>query len=171
MQQAALSRTEFYRQFNDIYDVVEALIERIASHIEQQAAPWIRDDDAIGHAEIVHDNLVRSARNIQPWGTLLAAVYDAAGLDPRLRTIWHRQLVQPRTEATATAIRRDQKAGAIRDDLDPDATATALYAMSEHLLLDLICRQGTDPDDYARIAAPIWQTVLFTPAAATEADT
>ena len=41
------------------------------------------------------------------------------------------------------------------------ATAIALYAMSEQLLLDLICRQDADPHEYARITAPIWIAVLF----------
>lgn len=161
MTRAGISRTAFYREFADIHAVVETLIERLAHSIAEQGAAWMRDPGAVGSPDVVYDNLIRSATNIQPWARLVRGLYDAAGLDSRLRQIWSTKLSQPRTETLAAAIRRDQTAGAIRADLDADATAIALYAMSEYLLLDLICRDGADPQEYARITAPIWRAVLF----------
>lgn len=92
---------------------------------------------------------------------LLVALHDALGLDDRLRRIWREQLVQPRIDAVAAAIRRDQGAGAISATVDADATALALSLMSEQLLLELVCRNEVDPEEYARIAAPIWESALF----------
>ena len=69
--------------------------------------------------------------------------------------MWREQLVQPRIDAVAAAIRRDQAAGAIDATVDADATALALTPMSEQLLLEMVCRNGASPEEYAHVAAPI----------------
>ena len=75
--------------------------------------------------------------------------------------MWREQLVQPRIDAVAAAIRRDQAAGAIDATVDADATALALTLMSEQLLLEMVCRNGASPEEYAHVAAPIWEAALF----------
>lgn len=161
MTTAGISRTTFYRQFSDVYEVVEVLIARLVARMAEQSGAWLREPDAIGSPEQVRPNLIRSARAIQPMAPLLVALHDALGLDERLRRIWREQLIQPRIDAVAAAIRRDQAAGAISITVDADATALALSTMSEQLLLELICRERADPEEYARIAAPIWESALF----------
>ena len=161
MTTASISRTTFYRQFSDVYEVVEAVIERLVARMVDQSGAWLRVPDAIGSPDQIRPNLIRSASAVQPAGPLLVALHDALGLDDRLRQIWRNQLMQPRIDAVAAAIRRDQSAGAISATVDADATAFALSLMSEQLLLELICRQEADPEEYARVAAPIWESTLF----------
>jgi len=161
MTTAGISRTTFYRQFSDVYEVVEVLIERLVARMADQSGAWLREPDAIGSPEQVHPNLIRSATAVQPAARLLVALHDALGLDDRLRRIWREQLLQPRINAVAAAIRRDQAAGAISATVDADTTALALSLMNEQLLIELVCRNGANPEEYARTAAPIWESALF----------
>jgi hypothetical protein len=77
--------------------------------------------------------------------------------------MWHERFVQPRIDATAAAIRRDQATGAIRATLDPDDTALALQTMGITIALQILGREGGEPERVADIIAPIWQAVLFGP--------
>ena len=45
--------------------------------------------------------------------------------------------------------------------LDADATALALSLMNEQLLLEMVCRNEASPEEYARVAGPIWEAALF----------
>ena len=161
MTTAGISRTTFYRQFSDVHEVVEVLIARLVAGMADHSGAWLREADAVGSPEQVYPNLIRSASAIQSVAPLLVALHDALGLDDRLRRLWREQLVQPRIDTVAAAIRRDQIVGAISGTIDADATALALSLMSEQLLLELICRNGAEPEEYAQIAAPIWESALF----------
>jgi hypothetical protein len=70
-------------------------------------------------------------------------------------------VVQARIDATEAAIRRDQAAGAIRASLDPADTARALTLMNSQLALAILGRRGGSAEEFARVAAPIWISVLF----------
>ena len=161
MERAGISRTTFYRQFSDPYEVVEQLITRLVAHMTQQSGAWLRDQSAVGSPDQIRPNLIRSASAIQPSAQLVLALHDATGIDERLGRMWREQLVQPRIDAVATAIRRDQAAGAIDAALDADATALALSLMNEQLPLEMVCRDGASPEEYARVAGPIWEAALF----------
>ena len=67
----------------------------------------------------------------------------------------------PSLKPSTAAIARDQAAGVVSADLDPAATASALTLMGEAASLELIGRQGIEPEAYADIIAPIWISVLF----------
>jgi hypothetical protein len=64
-------------------------------------------------------------------------------------------------DATAAAIRRDQEAGAVRPELDAEATAFALTLMGERVVLELLGRRGGTPEEFARMIGPIWEATLF----------
>lgn len=162
MERAGVSRTAFYRQFSGLSGVVEALLEIMVEELFGQAGKWFTDDDAVGSRDVVWDNALSDGRAIKPRIGLFSAIADATALDQSLRTIWKQAITQPWIDATAAAIRRDQAAGAVRRDLDPDATALALTLMSEQLALEVLGSQDLDPEDYAAILAPIWDAVLFT---------
>ena len=91
----------------------------------------------------------------------MCAIVDAAATDERLRRGWRERVIQARIDVTAASIRRDQEAGALRRSLDPVATAHALTLMDEALLLEIMGRRGGTPEEFARVAAPIWIHVLF----------
>lgn len=163
MRRAGISRTAFYRQFGDVYDVVTAVLERIGADLLADEPDWFRVPGAVGSREILYGNAVQSGRAIERWAAPLGAIHDASGLDERLRTLWRDGFMAVRIEMVAAAIRRDQDAGAIRADLDADATSLALNLMSEQVGLEILSRGGGTPEDYARLVAPIWEAVLFGP--------
>ena len=161
MSRAGISRTAFYRHFTGVYDVVASVLARIASELAEESGDWFSDPNAIGSPDVIYGNTLRSGRAIKRRAKLMCAITDAAGLDESLRDLWRNGLIQGRIDATASAIRRDQAVVMIDARIDPDATALALTLMSQQVALELLGRQGGDAEDYARIAAPIWEAVLF----------
>lgn len=162
MERAGVSRTAFYRQFDDLSGVMASLLEILVEELFGQAGDWFTDEGAVGSRDVVWENALRDGRALKPRIGLFSAIADATAMDPSLRAVWKQAVTQPWIDATAEAIRRDQAAGAIRSSLDPDATALALTLMSEQLALEVLGRQARAPEDYAAILAPIWDAVLFT---------
>jgi AcrR family transcriptional regulator len=161
MQHAGVTRTTFYRQFDDVYGVAAAILGAIASELADGAGAWFNDVNAVGSREVIYSNTLRAGRNIKPVITLLGAIVDATALDTALRTLWHETILQPRSDASAAAIRRDQAAGVVPSHIDPDSTALALTLMGERLALEVLGRRDGSPEEYALILAPIWESVLF----------
>lgn len=161
MARAGVTRTTFYRQFDDVYGVVAAILDAIASELAERAGAWFKDVDAVGSREVIYSNTLRAGRNIKPVITLLGAIVDATALDTALRTLWHEAILQPRSDATAAAIRRDQAAGVVPSQIDPDSTALALTLMGERAALEILGRRDGSPEEYASILSPIWESVLF----------
>jgi AcrR family transcriptional regulator len=161
MARAGVSRTAFYRQFDDVYGVAAAMLGAIARELAERAGAWFNDVDAVGSREVIYSNTLRAGRTIKPSITLLGAIVDATALDTTLRTLWRETVVQPRTDASAAAIRRDQAAGVVPMDIDPDSTALALTLMGEQVALEVLGRRDGSPEEYASILAPIWEAVLF----------
>jgi AcrR family transcriptional regulator len=161
MQRAGVSRTAFYRQFDDVYGVVAAMLGAIASELAERAAAWFNDVDAVGSRDVIYGNALRAGRTIKPFITLLGAIVDATALDTALRTLWRETVLQPRSDASAAAIRRDQAAGVVPISIDPDSTAFALTLMGEQVALEVLGRRDGSPEEYASILSPIWESVLF----------
>ena len=163
MQRAGVSRTAFYVHFSNVHDAVAAVIERIANELDDEAADWFVDPDAVGSRDVVYQNALRAGRSEKPRARLACAIVDATAMNESLRSLWRHGLIQGQIDATAAAIRRDQAAGVVRSNLDPDATALALTLMGEQLSLELFGRGDATPEQYAAILAPIWEAVLFGP--------
>lgn len=161
MRRADVSRTAFYRQFSDVAGVVAALLELLLEELYEEAGDWFDVPKAVGHREIVWENALRDGRSIKPRIRLFSALVDATTMDESLRTLWRSTFTQSWIDTTAAAIRRDQEAGTVRPDLDPDATSLALTLMSVNLALEILGRQDGTPEQYAEVLAPIWETVLF----------
>jgi AcrR family transcriptional regulator len=161
MERAGISRTAFYRQFDDVHGVVATLLDAISGELAENAGAWFNEENAIGSRAVIYGNALRSGRTIQPRIGLIAAVVDATALDASLRRLWRETVLQPRIDAAAHAIRRDQTAGEVPAGIDPDATALALTLMGEQVALEVLGRRGGSPEEYATILAPIWEAVLF----------
>jgi AcrR family transcriptional regulator len=161
MRRAGVSRTAFYRQFDGIYDVYAELLTRAGAELFSEAGSWIANPEAEGSPGVVHSNLVGYARAFSKQGALLTALHDIGGSDGRVRDLWRSVFVQPFVDTTTAAITRDQAAGAVSADLDPAATALALTLMGEAASLELLGRQGIEPEAYADVIAPIWISALF----------
>ena len=160
MAEAGVSRTAFYRRFETAHDAVVALLDRLLGLMVDANDDWLAGK-VVGRRDIVEPNLVHGGAVLAPHALLICAIVDAAGTDQRLREAWRSRVVQARIDTTEAAIRRDQAAGAVRATLDPAATAHALTLMNEALVLDVLGRRGGTPEEFARIAAPVWIHVLF----------
>ena len=161
MRRAGVSRTTFYRQFDGIYDVYANLLMRVESELFAETGSWIAKPEAVGSPDVVHPNLVGYARAFIKYGELLTALHDVGGSDARIRELWREVFIQRFIDTTTAAIARDQAAGVVSAHLDPAATALALSLMGEAASLELLGRQGIEPETYADIIAPIWISVLF----------
>jgi AcrR family transcriptional regulator len=161
MERARISRTVFYRRFPDVSEVVAELLRGVCAELAVRSGAWFIDPAAVGSREVVVPNSIEFAAALHPHASLLCAISDAAGSDGHLRALWWSELLQPRVDATAAAIRRDQEAGAVRPELDAEATAFALTLMGERVVLELLGRRGGTPEEFARMIGPIWEATLF----------
>ena len=160
---AGVQRTVFYRHFDNTSQAIVAVLDQLAERQSAGAGAWFADVGPTGTRDVVHANALSAARAFAANAQLMSAIADAATHDDDLRSMWHQRVVQPRIDATAAAIRRDQAAGAIRAALDPDDTALALQTMGITIALQILGREGGEPERVADIIAPIWQAVLFGP--------
>lgn len=162
MERAGVSRTAFYRHFTDPYEVMGVLLQRIGAEVLGRSGDWLNDPRSVGSPDVVYPNLLSYARAYVPYARLLAAMADAAAVDGRVHALWRDGIVQAYIDTTADAIERDQAAGAIRPDLDAQATAYALSLLGERASYDFLGRQRRGgPEDYARMLSPIWIGTLF----------
>lgn len=161
MERSGISRTVFYRRFDDVADVIGEILRMVRAELADRAGDWFLDPEAVGTRDVIVPNAMRSGAVIRPHAALLCAISDAAGADERLRSLWWSELLQPRLDATVAAIERDQRAGAVRPDLDAHRAALALTLMGERVALELLGRRGESPEEYARVIAPIWEAILF----------
>ena len=159
MARSAISRTAFYRVFDDIYAVVEAVLHPITAELVAASGDWFRGQT--GSPEVVHGNLLSFARAYHPHGPTLEAISAGAALDPGLRATWD-SFIDAFRDQTQAAITRDQHAGAIDTALDAHGAAQALSWMGEQTALRLMgSRQAGSPEDYADLLTPIWTRTLF----------
>ncbi|MEX1279222.1 MAG: TetR/AcrR family transcriptional regulator [Acidimicrobiia bacterium] len=159
MRRADISRTAFYRLFDDVYAVVADLVTLLGAELAAASGSWYQGET--GSPEVIHGNLLSYARAVAPHGSTLEAIRDAGAFDPDVRELW-RRLVRGFADATEAAIRRDQDAGAIDAELDPAGTALALTLMGEQASIALFGRNGTGtPESYADLLTPIWSRTLF----------
>ena len=159
MARAGVSRTAFYRVFDDIYTVVDAVLRPITAELVAASGDWFRGQT--GSPQVVHANLLSFARAYHPHGPTLEAIAVGAAFDPGLQVTWD-SLVTAFSDQTETAITRDQQAGVIDRALDAHGAAQALTWMGEQTSRRLMGRRhaGT-PEDYANLLTPIWTRTLF----------
>jgi AcrR family transcriptional regulator len=161
MQRAQISRTVFYRRFDDVTDVVGEILRMVCDEIAIRSGAWFMDPEAVGSREVIVPNAISSGAAIAPHARLLCAISDATGSNERLRSLWWSELLQPRIDATVAAIERDQRAGAVRTSLDARRAAFALTLMGERVALEVLGRRGEAPEEYARFIGPVWESILF----------
>lgn len=168
MRRAEISRTAFYRQFDDVYTVIATVLEGLIQELLDASGDWFRG--VTGTPEIVRGNLLSFAHAFEAHGRTLEAIRTAGSLDERIGEMW-RGLVQAFRDATEAAIRRDQAIGAIDVGLDPTAAAMALNWMGEQASIDLLGRRAergpvSGAEAYADLLTPVWSRTLFGIAAA-----
>jgi AcrR family transcriptional regulator len=159
MRRAGISRTAFYRRFDDVYGVVAAVLDRITEELVVASGDWL--GGGIGSPGVIHGNLLSFARAFELRGRTLDAIRVAALMDDGIGALWS-GLVQAFRDATEAAILRDQAAGVIDGALDAAGAAVALTWMGEQASFDLMGRRASGgPEAYADLLTPVWTRTLF----------
>ena len=158
MAQTSLSRTAFYRHFDDIPSLVLRLLADVGQELYDVAERWRARalEDLPGSA---HEALTSIVEFMVEHGRLIRAVADAAPTDELLEAGYRRfrDLFTDLIADGLAALAERQQLG-IRDNL---AMAHALNLMNEAFLLDTFGREPLgDPDVALATLETIWLRVL-----------
>ena len=133
MAQVGLSRTAFYRHFDDVTDLVLRLLQRLAGRLYPVAERWrATAGDSYPHA--AREALAAIVGFFEAEGPLIRAIFDASVVDDRIETAY-RAVMETFIDLTAQALDGLVAAGRLEIS-DPRAVARALNLMNEAYLLD-----------------------------------
>ncbi len=157
MAAAGLSRTIFYRHFDDLADLVLRVMEAVGGELidasDEMAA-------AGGDPEALRTGLERVVAFWAEHGPLIGAVADATTYDPAVQSVYD-TIFARFIERTEAGLRAGQEAGRI-GDLDVRATAEALTCLNERYLLRTLGRTPqADSEVVLQTLTTIWSRVLF----------
>jgi AcrR family transcriptional regulator len=158
MAETGHSRTVFYRHFDDLADLVLAVLQDIGTELYEVSQRWI---SSLGEREAaVREGLSAIVDFFVRQGPLLRAVVEASHHDAEIERIYGGFLTLYR-DLTAQALEREIAGGNIRR-LDAAETARALTFMNEGYLLDSFGREpGADREQVLDALTAIWQRVLY----------
>jgi AcrR family transcriptional regulator len=150
MARADLSRTAFYRHFDDRQLLLLALLEDVGVRLEDVPARW---QDGVGDPETeLRAALLELATVYMRHGRLLAAIADVSADDADVRAVY-RGLVERLSAAVARRLASDPR----RPVEDPEEVAYALIWMNEAYLKSRFGRTPLgDPQRAAAALAEVW---------------
>ena len=158
MSAAGLTRTAFYRHFDDRHALLMAMLGQVNNGVGSAGSAWKQ-----GTGEAVDDlraGLAELAEAMRRHGRLMQAVADSAAQDPDTRAA-HEQMIAAFSQVTAQRIRADVAAGhsAVRA---PEEVATALVRMNESLLLAAYGHPPyPDRDSLVETMVEIWAATIY----------
>lgn len=158
MAGAGLSRTAFYRHFDDRHTLLLAMLEEVQDNIGAAGLAWkAGTGDPVG---ALCTGLGELTSAMQEHGRLMQAIADAAAYDPGIRAA-RQQMVGLFVGVTAERIRADVDAGRSRVR-DPDRVAYALVRMNESLLLDAFgWPPYAEPREVLATMCEVWATTIY----------
>lgn len=159
MANTELTRTTFYRHFDDLADVVVRLLEEAGRSLyqyEQRLVADVSDDPGL-----VRRVLEAPVRGFQVHGPLLRAVAEAASHDERIDATY-RALLEQFEQLIEAALRALADRGATKI-ADPAQTARALNLMNVAYLLDVFgsVEPKVSHDVALRTLTEIWVGTIF----------
>jgi TetR/AcrR family transcriptional regulator, ethionamide resistance regulator len=165
MAATGVSRSAFYRYFDDLYAMMETLLLGLEEDIFAVAAPWFSDKgDPVESLQEAMSGLVRVCHE---QGPILRAVADAAASDERLESTWANFLLQF-DDAVAANIEAQQAQGII-PAFEARPVAIALNRMDASLLIHAFGRHPRqDPDMVFAAISRIWVSTLYRAIATTD---
>ena len=158
MATTSISRSAFYRYFEDVHGLIGALLARLESEILEGASPWLSDDgDPVA---LLYESLAAEVGICYQHGPFVKAVSDAAGSDAQLEDEWNRFLDRF-DDAVAERIAADQALGLI-EAFDPRPVAAALNRVNAAMYIRAFgqrprSQQGPVLDAIARV----WISTLY----------
>jgi AcrR family transcriptional regulator len=158
MATTSISRSAFYRYFEDVHGLMGALLTRLESEILEGASPWLSDDgDPVA---LLYDSLAAEVRICYRHGPFLKAVSDAAGTNARLENEWN-CFLDRFDDAVSGRIAADQELGLI-ENFDPRPVATALNRVDASLYIRAFGqRPRSRPAPVLDAIARVWISTLY----------
>lgn len=166
MATTGVSRSAFYRYFDDLYALMEALLVGLQDDIFAVAAPWFSDTgDPLAS---LHEAMTGLVRLCHEQGPILRAVADAAASDERLELTWAGFLRQ--FDDAVTANIEAQQARGIIPPFAARPVAVALNRMDASLLIHAFGRRPRqEPDEVLAAVIRIWESTLYRTSSTREA--
>ena len=158
MTSTGVSRSAFYPYFNDLYEVMETLLDMLQGEIFVSAELWLAGaGDPIA---LMQETLAGLVGVCYQRGPFLRAITDAASTDARLEKAWVLFLAGFDDAATAR-IEADQKQGLI-PDFEARPVAFALNRLNTYTLLQAFGQHPRkQPEPVREALARIWISTLF----------
>lgn len=158
MATTRIGRSAFYKYFDDINALMQALFRKVESEILEGASPWLSDDgDPVA---LLHESLAAEVRICYRHGPFLKAVSDAAGANARLEDEWN-WFLDTFDEAVVERVAADQELGLI-EPFDPRVVATALNRNNATLYtLKFGHRPRSRPEPVLDAISRVWISTLY----------
>ncbi len=158
MATTSISRSAFYRYFEDVHGLMESLLATLESEILEGASPWLSDDgDPVA---LLYESLAAEVSICYRHGPFLKAVSDAAGTDAGLEAGWN-GLLDRFDDAVSERIAADQELGLI-EPFDPRPVATALNRVDASLYVRAFGQRPRGrPGPVLDAIARVWISSLY----------
>lgn len=139
--ETGISRSTFYVYFEDKGDLLRALSEEVIAQMHAASESWWRLEDADVHG--LHAALTELVATYCAHRHLMAALADTSSYDAGVRSEFHRMILTGQSELAAH-LRRGQKAGFVRADLDPEWSAGWISWMIDRGFYELVRKADAD---------------------------
>ena len=158
MAMTSSTRSGFYRYFQDIHELMEALLKRLESELLEGVSPWLSDDgDPVA---LLYESLVAEVRICYRHGPFLKAVSDAAGTSARLEDEWTKFMGRF-DDAVIDRITADQELGLI-EAFDPRPVAAALNQVDASMYIRFFGqRPRSRPEPVQDAITRVWISTLY----------
>jgi len=158
MATTSISRSAFYRYFDDIHELMQALLTRLESEILEGASPWLSENgDPVA---LLYESLAAEVRICYRHGPFIKAISDAAGTNAQLEDEWN-WFLDRFDDAVSERIAADQELGLI-EAFDPRPVATALNRVDAAMYVRAFGnRPRSRPEPVQDAITRVWISTLY----------
>jgi AcrR family transcriptional regulator len=153
-----ITRSVFYRYFDDIHDLMKTLLDMLAGEIFSGVGPWLEGTG--DPVSLMNETITGLVQTCYERGPFFRAVSDAARTDMRFEKDWA-QFMAAFDEAGCARIKADQAQGLIRD-FDPAPVVFALNRLDAYTIIEAFGqRPRSRPGPVRAALARIWISTLY----------
>ncbi|MEJ2299415.1 MAG: TetR/AcrR family transcriptional regulator [Woeseiaceae bacterium] len=158
MATTSISRSAFYRYFDDIHELMQALLTRLESEILEGASPWLSENgDPVA---LLYESLAAEVRICYRHGPFIKAISDAAGTNAQLEDEWN-WFLDRFDDAVSERSVADQELGLI-EAFDPRPVATALNRVDAAMYVRAFGhRPRSRPEPIQEAITRVWVSTLY----------
>jgi AcrR family transcriptional regulator len=159
VQSAGISRSGFYLHFTDKGDLLQTLSTEVLADMFASASGWWELPPGASKAQL-REGLDRVVRLYLPHNKLIAAIVEASSYDTAVAEQFDNLMHEAATRV-ADYVRRGQKSGDIRKDIDVERVSEWISWMIERGLYQLVANADVEMREDLMTAATdiIWRTL------------